>query len=106
MTTAPDKIEILPITLTPVQLRGLKLALEGDLYPQEGNKWTHLNATITYAKTDRFKERARKIRFATTTTVNQLRDFGLLNELGSDDAADQLHQEITMAGKIWLLKNK
>lgn len=106
MTTATDKIDMMPITLTPVQIRGLKLALEGDLYPQEGNKWTHLNATITYAKTDRFKERARKIRFATTTTVVQLRDFALLSEVGADEGEGQLRQEITMAGKIWLLKNK
>ena len=99
--TAPTDVE-----LTPTQIRGLKLAKDGDLHPQEGNKWTHLNATVTYAKTDRFKERPLKIKFATTATLGQLKGYGLMQSLNPDlDAAEAPHG-ITMAGKMWLLKNK
>lgn len=96
----------LALTLTPTQIRGLKLAKDGHLYPQEGKKWTHLNATITFAKADRFKERAIKIKFATTVTVNELRDAGLIKALDSEVGPETSPHQITMAGKLWLLKNK
>ncbi|OOO37993.1 UNVERIFIED_ORG: hypothetical protein BTE55_06865 [Rhizobium sophorae] len=32
------------------QIRGLKLAKEGDLFPREANKWTHRDASITDAR--------------------------------------------------------
>lgn len=94
------------VELTPTQVRGLKLAKDGDLFPQEGKRWTHLNADVTYSKSDRFKERPLKVKFATTATIDQLREFGLLRELNPDvDPAESAHG-ITMAGKIWLLKHK
>ena len=34
----------LAVELTPTQVRGLKLAKDGDLHPQGEKKWTHLNA--------------------------------------------------------------
>ncbi|MCO5733105.1 hypothetical protein [Rhizobium sp. SSA_523] len=92
--------------LTPVQIRGLKLAKDGDLYPQEGNKWTHQNATVTYARNDRFKERPQKIKFVTTATLQALRDHGLLKSLDADTQSPEAPHGITMAGKMWLLKNK
>lgn len=52
------------ITLTPTQIRGLKLAKDGKLFPLPPKKWTHLNAVVTYAKTDRFKERPQKVKFS------------------------------------------
>lgn len=94
----------LMVTLTPTQIRGLKLAKDGDLYPQDGKKWTHLDATITYAKSDRFKERPLKIKFATTATLDELRNHGLLKAL--DAESDTSPHTITMAGKMWLLKHK
>ena len=94
------------LELTPVQIRGLKLAKDGDLFPAEGNNWTHLNAQVTYARTDRFKERPQKIKSIKTTTVNELREHGLLQAINSDTAADQSARGITMAGKMWLLQNK
>lgn len=98
--------ETLERELTPTEVRGLKLAQDGDLYPQGGNRWTHLDAQVTYAKTDRFKERPRAVKVSTTATVNQLREYGLLREINADvDVSDSPHQ-ITMAGKIWLLKRK
>lgn len=96
----------LMVTLTPTQIRGLKLAKDGDLYPQEGKRWTHLNATITYAKSDRFKERPLKIKFATTVTLDELRNCGLLQALNPDVESDASPHGITMAGKMWLLKHK
>ncbi|MHA7970188.1 hypothetical protein [Rhizobium sp. CAU 1783] len=94
------------LELTPVQIRGLKLAKDGDLFPAEGNSFTHLNAQVTYARTDRFKERPQKIKSVKTATVNELREHGLLQVLNSDSAADQSAHGITMAGKMWLLQNK
>ena len=96
----------LTVELTPTQVRGLKLAKDGDLHPQEAKKWTHLNATETYARNDRFKERPLKVKFATTGTVTQLRDFGLLQAVDTAAEADETPHAITMAGKIWLLKHK
>ena len=96
----------LPVELAPVQIRGLKLAKEGDLYPQDGGRWTHLNADVSYKKSDRFKERPIKVKFASTATITQLRDAGLLQLLNADvDPAVSAHG-ITMAGKMWLLKHK
>ncbi|MBD8553992.1 hypothetical protein IFT84_05590 [Rhizobium sp. CFBP 8762] len=92
-------------TLTPTQIRGLKLAKEGTLHPQPAKKWTHLNATITYAKSDRFQERPQKVKFLTTTTLTELKEMGLLQESATNEGDEQVH-EITMAGKMWLLKNK
>jgi len=94
------------VSLTPTQIRGLKLAKDGDLFAQDGNKWTHLNATVTYARTDRFKERPIKVKFLTTATLNELRDYGFLQSLDTDASPETSAQGITMAGKMWLLKNK
>ncbi len=94
------------IELTPTQVRGLKLAKDGDVYPQEGKKWTHLNAEVTYARTDRFKERPQKIKFMTTTTLTELRQHGLIKPVDPDAEPDQSAHAITMAGKIQLLKIK
>ena len=94
------------IELTPAQVKGLKLAKDGDLFPKEGNKWTHLNAEVTYLKRDRFKERPQAIKSLTTATLRQLRDHGLLRSLGSAEQSDEAAHEITMAGKMWLLRNK
>lgn len=93
-------------TLTPIQIRGLKLAMDGDLFPQDPKKWTHLNAVVTYAKTDRFKERPQKIKFMSTTTLVELRELGFLQPIDPDAAVEGAAHGITMAGKIWLLKNK
>ncbi|BCH52651.1 hypothetical protein GOZ78_17970 [Agrobacterium vitis] len=94
------------IELTPTQIRGLKLAKDGDLYPQPLKKWTHLNAEVTYSRTDRFKERPQKIKFLTTTTVTELTDLGLLERCNTAEEAEQDSRRITMAGKMWLLKTK
>jgi hypothetical protein len=94
------------IELTPTQIRGLKLAMDGDVFPAEAKKWTHLNAVVTYAKTDRFRERPQKIKFLTTTTLVELRELGFLQPIDGSAAADESGHGITMAGKIWLLKNK
>ncbi|NLS07179.1 hypothetical protein HGP14_28185 [Rhizobium sp. P32RR-XVIII] len=92
--------------LTPTQIRGLKLAKDGDLYPQDAKRWTHLNATVTYARSDRFKERPIKVKFITAATLEQLREQGLVRGLNPDvSTADSAHA-ITMAGKMWLLKHK
>ncbi|WP_307146411.1 hypothetical protein [Rhizobium tibeticum] len=91
--------------LTPAQIRGLKLAKDGDLFPTDAKKWTHLNATVTYAKTDRFKERPQKVKFLTTSTLEELKEFGFLQSLNPYAAAQETAHGITMAGKIWLLKN-
>jgi hypothetical protein len=95
-----------PITLTPIQIRGLKLAMDGDLFPQDAKKWTHLNAVVTYAKTDRFKERPQKIKFLSTNTLTELREVGFVQPLDPDAEVERTAHSITMAGKIWLLKNK
>ena len=107
-TTAKTSIDVAAtaITLTPTQIRGLKLAKDGDVFPQDAKKWTHLNAVVTYAKTDRFKERPLKVKFLTTTTLDELREYGLLKSLNPDVKAEESAHGITMAGKIWLLKNK
>jgi len=94
------------LELTPVQIRGLKLAKEGHLFPQPAKKWTHLNAKVTYAKTDRFQERPQKIRFLTTVTLNELEELGLVERSRLDDDISNDPREITMAGKMWLLANK
>ncbi|MDH6269172.1 hypothetical protein M2360_004598 [Rhizobium sp. SG_E_25_P2] len=94
------------IELTPTQIKGLKLAKEGGLYPSEGNKWTHLNAEITYLKRDRFKERPQPIKTVTTATITQLREHGLIKTIDADAAVETTAHEITMAGKMWLLQNK
>lgn len=94
------------ITLTPTQIRGLKLAKEGALFPKPAKKWTHLNAVVTYAKTDRFKERPQKIKFLTTTTLEELKEFGLLEKRNLPAQEEAEAHEITMAGKMWLMTNK
>jgi len=94
------------IELTPTQIRGLKLAKDGDVYPQDGKKWTHLNAEVTYARNDRFKERPQKIKFMTTTTLGELREHGFLKPLNPDVDLNESAHGITMAGKIQLLKIK
>lgn len=94
------------IMLTPAQIRGLKLAKEGDLVPREANKWTHRDAAVTYAKNDRFRERPQKIKFLTSATLDTLLEFGLLRSLDSDGGTREAAHGITMAGKMWLLKNK
>ncbi|MBB4954795.1 hypothetical protein H4S14_002641 [Agrobacterium vitis] len=94
------------IELTPTQVRGLKLAKDGDVFPQAAKKWTHLNAEITYSKSDRFKERPQKIKFLTTTTLNELVGLGLLERNNVEAEAEQDPHKITMAGKMWLLQNK
>lgn len=96
----------LTVELTPTQIRGLKLAKDGDLVLQEKNRWTHLDAQPTYAPSDRFKERPRAVKSSTTATVNQLREYGLLKEVNPDVATDESAHAITMAGKMWLLKHK
>ena len=93
-------------TLTPTQIRGLKLAKDGKLFPQAAKKWTHLNAVVTYAKSDRFQERPQKIKFVTTTTLEELKGMGFLERAVIEDQPDVEAHEITMAGKIWLLRNK
>lgn len=92
--------------LTPTQIRGLKLAKDGDLYFQGANKWTHDGATVTFAKSDRFKERPLKVKSVTTATVTDLRNHGLLRVLDMPSEEGMAPHGITMAGKIWLLKNK
>ncbi|NLS01049.1 hypothetical protein HGP17_29815 [Rhizobium sp. P38BS-XIX] len=92
--------------LAPSQISGLKLAQQGDLHPQSPKKWTHLNATVTYAKNDRWKERPQKIKSVSDKTLKELSELGFLERLHlNDDAASDAYA-ITMAGKIWLLKNK
>ncbi len=96
----------LSVELTPTQVKGLKLAKDGDLYPQDGKKWTHLNAAVTYARTDRFKERPLKIKFLTTATLEELRTHGLVQILNTQVTPGEAAHGITMAGKMWLLKHK
>ena len=75
--TSPNTAALL-VTLTPPQIRGLKLAKDGDLYLQASKKWTHRNARLPFAKADCFQERPIKIKFVTTATVGELRASGLL----------------------------
>jgi len=105
-TIASPNSAALALTLTPVQVRGLKLAKDGDLHPQEGKRWTHQNATITFAKSDRFKERPIKIKFVTTATVDELREVGLIEAIDIEVGPETSAHQITMAGKLWLLKHK
>jgi hypothetical protein len=92
--------------LTPAQIAGLKLAQQGDLFPSSPKKWTHENATVTFAKNDRWKERPQKIKSVSDATVDQLTTTGLLERRHLDDDAAKDVYGITMNGKIWLLKNK
>lgn len=94
------------LKLSPSQLAGLKLARAGDLFPQPDGKWTHENATITYAKNDRWKERPQKIKFVTAKILFDLCRNGFIERrnLTTDDITDSYG--ISMAGKIWLLQNK
>ncbi|MFQ6180485.1 hypothetical protein ACLMJV_00800 [Sinorhizobium meliloti] len=94
------------IELTPTQIRGLKLAKDGDVHPQGGKRWTHLNAQVTYARKDRFKERPQKIKFLTTATLNELREHNLVKALHTDVPPEESAHGITMAGKMLLLKIK
>ena len=94
------------VTLTPTQVRGLKLVKEGNLFPQPPKKWTHLNAEVTYAKTDRFKERPQKIKFLTNQTLDELKEFGFVERCNTDTQVENDSHAITMAGKIWLMANK
>ena len=94
------------IELTPSQIAGLKLAKEGDLYPQSAKKWTHQNPQVTYAKNDRWKERPQKIKFVSNKTLDELKEPGFLERRHLDDDAAKDVYGITMAGKMWLLKNK
>jgi hypothetical protein len=89
------------IDLTTTQIQGLKLAKNGDLFPLDGKKWTHLNAQVTYAKHDRFKERPQKVKSLTTVTLKALRDHGLIKSIDAVQI-DQSAHAITMAGKMWL----
>lgn len=90
------------IDLTPSQVQGLKLAKSGNLFPTDGNKWTHLNAEVTYAKHDRFKERPQKVKSLTGATLTALREHGFVKSLDPDAQIDESAHEITMAGKMWL----
>ncbi len=94
------------IELTASQIAGLKLARDGDLYPQSAKKWTHQNATVTYARTDRWKERPQKIKSVSSKTLEELKRQGFLERRHLDDDAEKDVYGITMAGKMWLLKNK
>lgn len=106
MTAESAKAPAPVINLTPTQIRGLKLAKEGDLHPDGEGRWTHLNAVITYARTDRFKERPRKIRFVTAKTMEELRSLDLLQSLNEGVSVAEAPHGITMPGKMWLLRNK
>lgn len=92
--------------LSPTQVAGLKLAQQGDLHPHSPKKWAHENATVTFAKTDRWKERPQKIKSVTNTTIDYLTTAGLIERLHLNDDPEKDAHAITMAGKIWLLKNK
>jgi len=97
--------EALEAALTPGQISALKLAKLGDLHPQSAKTWTHLDATVTYARSDRFRERPIKIKSATTVTVERLQELGFL-ESADRSPGTEAPQKITMAGKLWLLKHK
>ena len=93
-------------SLTPSQVQALKLARNGDLHSTDGRSWTHLNAVVTYARSDRFEERPIKVKSATTTTVQRLTELDLLTVVGEPDGGADSPRTITMAGKLWLLKRK
>ncbi|GES53723.1 hypothetical protein Rhsp01_63390 [Rhizobium sp. NBRC 114257] len=93
-------------SLTPSQVQALKLARSGDLHSAGGRSWTHLNAAVTYARSDRFKERPIKVRSATTTTVERLTELDLLRNLDGSNGEAHSPRTITMAGKLWLLMHK
>ncbi len=97
--------EALVVALTPSQTSALKLAKLGDLHPQNTKTWTHMDATVTYARSDRFKERPIKVKSATTATVERLQELGLLASVDGSSGTEA-PQKITMAGKLWLLKHK
>lgn len=107
MNQAPNSAtsEALLVALTPGQTSALKLAKLGDLHPQNAKTWTHLDATVTYARSDRFKERPIKVKTATTATVERLQELGLLESVDGTSGTTA-PQKITMAGKLWLLKHK
>ncbi|MFN7026954.1 MAG: hypothetical protein ACK4QP_21030 [Pseudorhizobium sp.] len=94
------------IELTPTQIRSLKLAKAGDVYPQDGKRWTHLDAQITYARTDRFKERPQKIKSLSAATLKDLREHGLVKPLNAAVPPEESAHGITMAGKMLLLRIK
>lgn len=94
------------IELTPSLIAALKLAKDGDLYFQSTKKWTHQDATVTYAKNDRWKERPQKIKSVTAKSIDELSESGLIERRHLNDDASQDVYGITMAGKMWLLKNK
>lgn len=94
------------LKLTPSQLAGLKLARDGDLYSQTEGKWAHENATVTYAKNDRWKERPQKIKTVTAKTLADLCENGFLERRNVTDDGLTDAYGITMAGKIWLLRHK
>ncbi|TCL63213.1 hypothetical protein [Rhizobium sp. BK251] len=75
--------------------QGPKLAKEGDLFPREANKWTHRDASVTYAKNDRFRERPQKVRFLTSATLDTLLGFGLPRSLDSDEETQEAARGIT-----------
>jgi hypothetical protein len=105
-----DKVEAnsraIVASLTPSQVQALKLARSGDLHSTDGRSWTHLNAVVTYARSDRFEERPIKVKSATTTTVERLTELDLLRNLDGTDGEAHSPRAITMAGKLWLLKHK
>jgi hypothetical protein len=105
-TSSNDKGSLNMIELTPSQIAALKLAKDGDLYPQPSSKWTHQNATVTYAKSDRWKERPQKVKSVTAKTLDELNGHGFLERRHLDDDNSKDVYGITMAGKVWLLKNK
>jgi hypothetical protein len=94
------------IILTPTQTQALKLAKDGDLHSNGHNGWGHKDAVVTYARNDRFKERPRKVVAATSKTVEELRELGFLRAFHQQAEAEGVTYQITMLGKIWLLKNK
>lgn len=92
--------------LTLALISALKLAKAGDLYPQSTNKWAHENAIVTYPKNDRWKERPQKIKSVTLKSIEELTGSGLIERRNVDTDATKDVYGITMAGKMWLLKNK
>jgi len=93
-------------SLTPSQVQALKLARSGDLHSADGRSWTHLNAAVTYTRSDRFEERPNKVKSATATIVERLTKLDLLRVLDGMDGEAHSPRTITMAGKLWLLKHK
>lgn len=94
------------LELSPSQVAGLKLARDGDLCPQSEGKWTHENATVTYAKNDRWKERPQKIKTVTAKTLADLCGHGFVERRNLTDNGLTDSYGISMAGKIWLLQNR